>query len=343
MGPDATFRTHFPTFASFLEKEGAGDGHVPDNSRFPARNFLLDENVPVSRSHGYEEYGVARGFTTRGEWAGAHWRYLRNAVYLDRPMNGAPGTLDPKNRKRCPETFRLDDNLTSYGKAHSDLHLLRVIDAKRLCDRAGRPLSAVVDGALDVARARAEETEPDPAKALLFESALGQWNRQCDLRPCFATFYAEHEDLFENSAELEGWANELRNRLGLAHIDPGARGERVIFVFRYSVDEVPKRKGFRGKPLAVPSVLDIDLSEAFCPAPKDVGHGHTVHLAGTAPRPCREVLHPYMDFEAKHLFQVGRVTAAVPADLEPARRAHLEALRSLAGRPDYGTHTEGEG
>ncbi len=338
MGQEGLFRTIHPPFADFLERQRT----AADSFRFVARNFLLDENVLEPRAETYGGYGAADGFAGRVEWVDAHQEYLDEEVFTERPVNGPPKTLDPARKERCPETFRHDDNLVLYGSANKDLDLLRVLSAVSLASRTGRPVKEIVEAGHELVRARAAKRLPEARQEQAFDGALGKWNKRCDLRPCFATFYADHEDLFQARPEDDaaGWADELRDRLGLGHLDPRTRGEMPILVFRYAVREVPKRKRSRLKPLAVPSVLDGEMNPTFCPAPDGLGYGHTVHLAGSASQPCREVVHPYMDFQAGHLFRVGLVKRPVPKDLSPARKAHLLALRGMAGRDDYAATTD---
>jgi len=336
MGQEGLFRTIHPPFTDFLERQST----AADGFRFVARNFLLDENVLEPRARTYGGHGAAAGFPDQSDWIDAHEEYLNEEVFSERPANGPPKTLDPASKKRCPETFRHDDNFVLYGSAYKDLDLLRVLSGVSLASRTGRPLQEIVDAGHELARARAEKRLPALRHEQAFDAALGKWNKACDLRPCFATYSADPEKLFE--AHPDDWADEIRDRLGLGHLDPRTRGEIPILVFRYAVGEVPKRKTTRLKPLVVPSVLDGRMNPAFCPAPNGLGYGHTVHLAGSAGHPCREVVHPYMDFQAKHLFRVGVVKKASPKDLFPARKAHLLTLRGMAGRDDYAASTDPE-
>lgn len=340
MSGRAAFRTLFPPFERFLDRQGA----LADDGRFVARNFLLDENVLGSRARSYGDYGARDGFASRTEWVDAHQDYLTQEVFAERPTNGPPGTLDPASLSRCPETFRRADNFVVYGKASKGLDLLRVLSARSLANRTGRPLQQILEAAGELVRARDARESPDKRQEASFKGVLGKWNKACDMRPSFATFYADHEDLFEvrSAGDVSGWPEELRDRLGLSDLDPGARGELPILVFRYAVSEVPKRKQTRLKPLAVPSILDGSMCPAFCPAPTGVGYGHTLHLAGAGPKPCREVVHPYLDLRPRHLFRVGLVRRPVPGDLLQARRAHILMLRTMSGRDDYATGTDPE-
>lgn len=117
-------------------------------------------------------------------------------------------------------------------------------------------------------------------------------------------------------------------------------GNLPILVFVYPVSVVPDRRGFKGKPLAVPTVVDGELSPAFCPAPGSDPVGRVVNLAGEDREPAREVVHPFFVPEAEHIFRVGEVTRPVPADLAATRTRHLRHLRDL--RPGYAAATDAD-
>lgn len=69
--------------------------------------------------------------------------------------------------------------------------------------------------------------------------------------------------------------------------------------------------------------------------------GHVVDLSAQARRPRREILHPGLAFQAKHLWKVGTIKKpVVPADLGVARGLHLLLVRQQSGRPDYAVGTD---
>lgn len=338
---EARFRTADAKLASLFEECSSTSSSI----QLPARNFLLDEGVSSHRADSYVGQ-VAPQVHSQNDWPGAHATYLATEVFLARPPNQPPRTVNPRRTSICPQTFRELASFEVFGRADRRLQLLRLIDANPIARILGRSVDDLVTAASTVIEARAASTSPDPASLSLFEAALSSWNRQCDLRPCFASFYLDHDDLFGQSPSEDqpGWADEMRDRLGLSHLDPSSGSTQALLVFRYSVSDVPKHKGLdkSSRPLATPTVLDGSLNPAFCPAPHRAPSGHTVHLQAGRDQPCREVVHPYLDFEAEHLFRVGKLTRSVPNELLPARAVHISALRRTYQRDDYARHTDPE-
>lgn len=322
--------------------------------RFQARNFLLDHGAPAPSAEIYGQHGAQEGYATgddrddAGDWLEDHSAFLKDQIQLKRrPGTRPPRRLDPAKLHSCPETFRHDDNFRDLGGAAEELHLLRVIDlgsVVKLAQRGGRQPSLSVGELLPIAE-RVAACWPDldraePADRARLEAVVRAWRLACDLRPVFASFYADHEDLFDKSPA--DWPDRLRDRLGLAHLAPDARRSSIpILVFRYPVTAVPKHVQLQGrKPLATPTVLDGELSAAFCPAPPGEPCGRVVELQGRLDRPVREVLHPFFYVDPEHLYRVGQVTAPVPGDLWDARQAHLLWLRDRY--PGYAAVTDPE-
>ena len=346
------FGKRYPAFARFLRdvaSSNPGSG-VP---RIEARNFLLDPGVTEKRSASYSEDGADNGFDSTGDWLSYHDTYIKAQIYLERPKNGgAPARLDPEDTKVCPETFRDDDNFTDFGGVDKGLHLLRVLDLGDMLKRLSRVLRSAEDlegriiaAATEVARHWPAVDQADAEARSLVEGILRAWNGIADLRPAYVGFVAEHEGLLGASPDdaEDGWADRLRDRLGLAHLDPAQRGPVHILVFRYPVTRVPTRLRLKGRrPLATPTVLDSRWSRAFCPAPRGVPCGRAVDLAAELNEPASEVVHPHFDLEVRELFRVGKIAREVPEDLWEARRAHLLWLREQTGHPDYAVDTDPE-
>ncbi|MEM8960152.1 MAG: hypothetical protein AAGD38_01625, partial [Acidobacteriota bacterium] len=268
-------------------------------------------------------------------WEGGHTRYLKQAVYL-KQTRGIPKNLDPARADRCPETFRHDHVFRAFGNAYKKLRLIRVVKAEFVARMASIALAEL----LDVARRAIEDPTANEATETI-ESTLALWGERCALRPVWTSFLEDHTDLFaaRPADDTSGWADELRDRLGLCHHVPRVDGDALpILVFVYPVSAVPNRKGLRAKPLATPTVLDGDLSPAFCPAPDGEPVGRVVHLGASEREPVREIVHPFFVPAAKHLFRVGEITRPPLAELGAARARHLEHLRTL--RADYAETTD---
>ncbi len=325
-----------PASAAFLETIGRDTGLR--NFRFVARNFLLDEGVVPERVRSYGDVLLARFHASIGDWFETHRNYLETQIDLNQPADGPPGTLDPARRTVCPETFRHDAAFRSM-ETDEGLHLLRVVDARNVATLSSFDVAELMDAA------RAFTTEGDARAAETVESALYLWTQKLKLRPVFAVFWEDVRELFGDRPENDrpGWADDLRDRLGLYHVDPGARSASAILVFRYAVGQVPRRRGLgRSRPLAVPTVLDGEFSEAFCPVPQEQTFGRTMDLVDRLETPAREIVHPLFRFQAKDLYRVGAVTRPVPIDLAAPRGSHLFLLRELNGRPDYAGATDGD-
>lgn len=322
-------------FAEFLSE--TGQDFANGDLRFPGRNFLLDEAVLETRADTYEAEGGAARHVDVHAWEDRHYNdYLRRHVFLDQPVSGPPGTLNPARPAACPETFRFSEGF-SFATAKTDLDLLRVVNARRVAELARVPESDLLIWAREVE----EKREPGSGAWQNLSAVLGFWSSRLDLRPVYVTFWEDQRDLFEK--DRPDWADALRDRLGLLHLSPPARGEIPILVFRYPVREVPKHHAVRnGRPLATPTVLDGELSEAFCPAPQGQTCGRVVDLSASYAEPSREVAHPFFPYRVEHLFRVGTVRRPPGPSLAEARTAHLLAIRDLCARPDYGEGTDGD-
>lgn len=215
-------RTKYPSFADFLRHVASSDPGSRE-PRIEARNFLLDSGVTDFRAESYCAEGAREGFDNAGAWLGHHDDYVDEKVYLRRPQRGGPPKrLDPRKPATCPETCREDDNFTDFGGVDTGLHLLRVLDLGDMLKRSSRvlrgpenQLSRVVEAAAEVARHWPDATRADGEALALIEGLLRAWNGVADLRPSYAGFLAEHEELLGASPgeAADGWADRLRDRL----------------------------------------------------------------------------------------------------------------------------------
>lgn len=257
-------------------------------------------------------------------------------------MKSSPTVLDPLDPDLCPETFRLLRPGGPFSATDERLSLVRVeelAEFARLANLEPAELRALSDSALS-----AEASQSDGTVDL--ESAFGIRAQNAEIRPAFVGFFDEVADLFGSTAEEDepNWPEALRDRLGLAHLDPGERlGEIEILVFRYPVGVVARFRDREEKALVAPTVLDGRFSPAFLPPPAGSPTGHTVVLAGDPGTACRELLHPTIDFGVEHLFRVGTVRRPVGWGRLPAARGlQILECRERSGRDDYAAETDGD-
>ncbi len=340
-GRGSLFGTHLD-WDRFLCRLGSGGG--VSRGAFVARNFILDEGVSPERVDSYQALLALADHGDFESWKARHGAYLSQRVQLvpwEEP-------LDPSDEEACPETFRLPDRHTPFASTDRRLHLIRVERVDTIADLV-RPrfdvptIVAIAEDAL--------EPSPSPEARAMLEDLLAKWFEAKDARPVYCGFFADlDEDLFGRT----DWAVSLRDRLGLAHLDPAELGKPIdILAFKYPVSQVTRLAGAPAhtRPLIPPTVLDGEFSEAFCPAPRGELTGHVVNLdwedqedrraRNAALR--REILHPKTRLKAKHLFRVGRIE--VPVDFENlplARAAHLGLVRVASGRDDYARGTDGD-
>ncbi|HZF13393.1 MAG TPA: hypothetical protein VFE33_31765 [Thermoanaerobaculia bacterium] len=326
-------------FAQFLAQFGGGSG----GGAFVARNFLLDEAVSPERAETYRAAGCVADHGTAPAWAQRHELYLRGQVFRSRPADGPPQTLDPSDPDLCGETFRALSPSSPFLVVDPNVPLLRVEEL----DFIARNRSFTADQFKALARAVVRGTaSADQIRE--FDRQIAEWAAQTEMWPVFATLFDGIQEIFAPSPEndAQDWADTLRDRLGMMHLNPGERMAPIdVIVFRYPVSDVPRLKGLaRGtKPLVPPSVLDSRHSVAFCPAPRGSLTGHTIDLSRQGRDPRREVLHPAFDFQAKHVFRFGTIRRPIdPAVLPEARGLHLLSVRDASGRDDYARGTDGD-
>lgn len=336
MRGDGLFSSADPAMEAFLARTGTDKAA---ESAFVARNFLIDEGVSTERVESYRRASAVADHATVAIWGQRHRAYLLGHVCLPGDGFGPPSPVDPHDDDACPETFRSAAATSPYAAVDERLDLIRVVDLAFVAAMASSPAAKVRALAQTVTGGTASSTERDELDAV-----LATWTRSIDLRPVFAGFWEDLHDIFgsDPASDPPGWADALRNRLGLVHHD-AARGEIDILVFRYPVRLVPKLRGSGLRPIVPPTVLDGSHSDAFCPAPKGTP-GHTVDLnADTELRARREVLHPAVTLDVKHVFRVGTIRTPTDRDVLPfARHEHLTQVRAASGRVDYAAATDGD-
>ena len=323
----------------------AGD---PRNTSFIPRNFLIEERIDTIRAAHYAAAIPSGGPSLLDEWFdewnAAHNAYLAGNVFCTPPASHDYQAVATDDPAVCPETFRSTLALTAFRGTDLDTHFIRVVpvaDLERMSDRLKTADEIYALGMNVVQDPRPQNPAWSDLGMILEEAYFG---RNCDHRPVFAAFYEDFMEALRDPADTT-WADRLRDRLGLYHLNQWAGPfPRRVFLFRYAVRELPRKQGDPDRrPIALPTVLDHRFSEAFCPAPRELPQGQVVNLqANAADESAREVLHLFMPLEPKHLFRVGTVTTPVPDYLGPARRDHLLWLRLLSDREDYAAATDND-
>jgi hypothetical protein len=343
MRGDGVFSHSDPEMMRFLATIGTDRSHP---KAFVARNFLLDEGVLRERYESYADAGAVADHGTGEAWNAAHERYLVEHVF--RPGTGyiPTRTVDPTDLDACPETFRYIDDHSPFYRSDPGLDLLRVEQLGFIARESGQTAQRVKELAHLVIDSRHSTLIPAYRE---LADILETWTLQTDARPVFAGYWEDMRDLFgpTPAQDTSDWADQLRDRLGLLHLNPGSRTQPSIdvIVFRYPVRSLPRLlKTFldpNSRPLVPPTVLDGHHSIAFCPAPRGQLTGYTIDLGQNSPPARQEVVHPRTLFKPENVWRVGEIRRTMAEDeLSEARRWHLEVVRDRAGRDDYAAQTD---
>lgn len=335
----------FGAFLKFAKDASSATGGVPDNARFIARNFLNEERLEASRAASYAAYVEGAAPLDLGRWDRAHTRYLEEHIFVTPPPTHDYSSVELEDPDVCPETFRSTLALTAFKDTDFDTALIRVVQVSDLAYLSGEREEHIFSLGEEFIADSKKDASAHLALSQIIEKAYSDDHRPCQHRPVFAAFYEDFLDELRDPADTS-WPNRLRDRLGLYHISqlsaPGL--PRRVFLFKYPVLNLPHQPlNARERPIAIPVVIDHNLSVAFCPAPRELNRGRLLNLTADAEEmPAREVLHPFMPMSIDYLFRVGMVTTPVPDDLSLARRDHLIWLGLLAERTEYGAETDAD-
>lgn len=287
---------------------------------FPARNVRLETRLDARRQNEY--LAVIDSPHNRDAWLEQHRTYDLNFVRC--PTVPARTMLTKASRSAWPSAFRSVTAKNSPLNLAADVRLVHVASLRSIA-AATRSVDAadIIDAV--------EDGDED-----FLDAVLDTWWRRSASRSIFAALAADVNPVLRAVENGDpAWAGTLRDLLGLVHHDPLVAPIWVM-LFRYTVSEVPRAEGLRGKrPLVAPTALDSGLGEAFYPGPRADLPGRAVDLSGRLGEPVREVLHPCPRFSARHVVAAGDITTEVP-DLVEARWAHRELVRGLIGSATFG-------
>jgi len=289
-------------------------------------NYLFEERVSRRRQADYES-GLA-GRTADGD----AWDRWHRDQYLPLAIH-----------REVPETFTaLNAAAAHAADLGEDQWLIRVEKLTHALGDTGLTIDRLQE-VLEVAAGRSAGGKYGLADAEAQLSAVcDSLNRNPNgVRPRFAGFLQDVED----TLNLPDWPDQVRDRFGLAHIDPGTGAPIPVALMRYPVRDILKaaRKQHDAiHPICIPTVLDHEFTAWFMPAPRDLPYGRTLHLAGDSDCLAKiaEVLHLRLRYDPQHLFKVGAVTKPltgfVDTRLTRLRAEHLFCLQYDSGRNDFG-------
>jgi len=334
--PRGCFAHRYPRFAAALSLF-ATDG-VLEHERFIARNFQLDEHIADVRGDSYNP-DVDLDMSSVESWRLGHTDYLERALYRPQPMTGIPVTVDPSDASRRPETFCAGCLEQILADLDPELFLVRIERIQYIAIGVGIEEEVLERELADAAAGQ----HMDPNR---ITGILARWARTRDLRPVFCGLWQDVADILPADASYAPptWADDLRDRFGLAHLAPELLCRDVpVVVFRYRVKEIPVMRGTVGtRALAIPTVLDCGLSEVFCPTPIESSVGYAMSLVPALDMPARELLHAACSWTAEHVFRTGRITRDVPVEIADSRTWHLMALQDEMTRADFASATDAD-
>ena len=299
-------RDKFKNFSSLLKSI---QGLSPEE-RAVAENFILEERISEPREDSYEQFLASPNDS--GDWNFNHEDYVSNKIKLFH------GHGDP-------ETFTDINRLNWLPDLEPNQMLIRIENLEQLVEvvRYDADLTQLIDYFTNYI------DNKDRDSANVIKGFLFHCNSFRDLRPAFVGFWGEVKDLLEKN--VNEWANKLRDRFGLGHLDPFNGKPIPILVFRYRVSDVIKFAKPQNQNFAtIPTVLDSSLSPYFCPTPQGWNEGQTLDLSpGTVNNYAfnLEILHRYIDYEIEYVYRLGWISEAPGKTCEQARRIHFEYIK----------------
>lgn len=183
-------------------------------------------------------------------------------------------------------------------------------------------------------------TQNDRGSRAVVDKFIRGWNADSlvsgMLNPiCFA---AKRDSVWPELKSAD-WAEQLRNRFGLAHYDSDRRGPLVVALMEYQASEVAAslaaRPGF-AHAFAIPTALESEPYSQFFPTPVEMQCGCPMALTPIESEDelIAEVVHPRMPYRRKHFSRITMLDSALPAsDFAECRNMHLLALQ-IASRRD---------
>ena len=327
-----TFANHQAEFAAILW--GLASANPSLHSTLVARNFLLDDRVIAARADSYLENGSPVSWSG---WAKTHGIYESEKLWVVPADGNVPLPFGEVGPHGLPETFSMlgDDDDLSY--ASEELHLVRVESTIGLAHASSLDPFDLLNSLVEYLSGG----HPTASGQLWLMSVLDAYASTQPMRPIFAGFAEDVLDILTAPAPPASQLAQLRDRLGLLHLDPSDGEALPLVVFRYPVGATPRVDGHARARLRSPTVLESGRSAAFCPSPSGTQLGTSVDLARESEWPAREVVHLPFRYSPEHLALAGLLHEPVSSTLHTCRERHLRWLQQR-GPSGYGADTDGD-
>ncbi len=306
-------------------------------TRCAAANFRWEPAVGSERVTRYCDHLGA--LSEHDEWRAEHKGYLSAFVHV------------PKDSPTCAESFL---PVSAQSHLREDLDNTFLLRLESLGHLFQMPLMTDL---VTTFWQRFYNSQKDLRKAKLSMSDealrgefVSKWNSQrTQARPLFATFLNDFGGDLGALARRD-WPHLLRDRLGLTHW-PSTPGRPLpVALMCYSLDEV-RRQRSAGVPngsvaaFVRPTVLDAEMSAAFCPGPLLPGgesFGYTLDLSSSnGPHTLTpELLSFHIEYRPQHVCALGFITKPHllhdDESVLAARNRHVQGLQRLPGCSNFG-------
>lgn len=272
--------------------------------RICAENVILEDRMSDKRRAGFESIAGSKRRYKAGQA-----KYITDKIYIN---------SDPPE---IPATFHQDNDLALLPAPALDKILVRV-------EQLDWPITENLTNRTVFLHNEAAWRNGDATATYFIQKFFDRWNRARDHRPVFAAF---HDDV-RGAVEADDWAEQLRARLGLGHLNT-SRGPALVALMSYPVREVLNGADARKPWFAAPTVLDLASSPYFHPSPATTpGHvpscGRAVELEEGGGLVC-EVLHRRIPYRPEHMKRVVQLSKPLTLRLlKKLREQHIERLLS---------------
>jgi hypothetical protein len=287
--------------------------HAEVSERACAHNLLFEEHVGAPRRAAFEAHATPLP-SPAGSLSRAAQRYYETRVRVNRGV---------------PDTFSALNVDAAYRQLSGDMALVRLEDLRYPLGQLG----------LDTAALERAHGRRDRSSQILVANFLRDWSVRGDVLKNPVSFAAVEEHLVPELG-AEDWPEQLRNRLGLSHLDP-REGPIPVALMKYTVQDIldaAAAPGMVGR-FYVPTSLDQGPNRQFFPTPHDLKYGCPMALEIVLSEEdlIAEVLHPRLAYSPRNFIRFGYVALPPPSiDFASLRNAHLEALQLLSLRDDFG-------